>query len=247
MRCHRENENQDKKLCGGTGRNKMKERIRKHIDGLFKDAPKTRKAMELKEEMIQNTLEKYQDLVGEGYQEEDAYQNVINSIGDVTELFGELEEKNLLNLPEDLRRKRAMLKTIAVGLYIFAGAVFIMGMVIVDYYLSMMQEAGLLIFAATIFLCIPPTCMLVYAANMYPAFSKKEENLVETYKEAVHARNKKKAVKVSVGVIIWLVTITIYFIISFVTYKWQVTWITFLIGACAQAISELIFNLRRSD
>lgn len=225
----------------------MKERIRKHIDGLFKDAPKTRKAMELKEEMIQNTLEKYQDLVGEGYQEEDAYQNVINSIGDVTELFGELEEKNLLNLPEDLRRKRAMLKTIAVGLYIFAGAVFIMGMVIVDYYLSMMEEAGLLIFAATIFLCIPPTCMLVYAANMYPAFSKKEENLVETYKEAVHAKNKKKAVKVSVGAIIWLVTITIYFIISFATYKWQVTWITFLIGACAQAISELIFNLRRSD
>lgn len=248
MRCLRENENHyDTSLCSGKGRNKMKERIRKHIDGLFKDAPKTRKAMELKEEMIQNTLEKYQDLIGEGYQEEDAYQNVVNSIGDVTELFGELEEKNLLNLPEDLRRRRAMLKTIAVGLYIFAGAMFITGMVVVDFYFYMMQEAGMLVFVATICLCIPPTCMLVYAANMYPAFSKKEENLVETYKEAVHARNKRKAVKVSVGVTIWIVTITIYFIISFATCKWDVTWITFLIGACAQAISELVFNLRRSD
>lgn len=227
--------------------NKMEARIRKHIDGLFKDAPKTRKAMELKEEMIQNTMEKYQDLVGDGFQEEDAYQNVINSIGDVTELFGDLEEKNLLNLPEDLRRRRAMLKTIAVGLYIFAGAMFITGMAVVDFYLSMMQEAGMLVFVATIFLCIPPTCMLVYAANMYPAFSKKEENLVETYKEAVHARNKRKAVKTSVGAIIWLVTITIYFIISFATFKWQVTWIAFLIGACAQAIAELVFNLRQSE
>ena len=47
----------------------MKEKIRKHINGLFTEAPKTRKAMELKEEMIQNTIEKYEDLVSEGYQE----------------------------------------------------------------------------------------------------------------------------------------------------------------------------------
>ena len=65
----------------------MEEKIRQHIKELFAKAPRTRKAMELKEEMIQNTLEKYQDLAGEGFQEEDAYQNVINSIGDVTELF----------------------------------------------------------------------------------------------------------------------------------------------------------------
>ena len=63
----------------------MKEKIRKHINGLFTEAPKTRKAMELKEEMIQNTIEKYEDLVSEGYQEADALQNVIDSIGDVIE------------------------------------------------------------------------------------------------------------------------------------------------------------------
>ena len=51
--------------------------------------------MDLKEEMTQNTIEKYQDLIGEGYQEEDAWQMVTASIGDVTELFHELEEPDL--------------------------------------------------------------------------------------------------------------------------------------------------------
>ena len=62
----------------------MKEKIQKHIDALFTNAPKTRKAMELKEELTQNTIEKYEDLISEGYREEDAFQNVIGSIGDVS-------------------------------------------------------------------------------------------------------------------------------------------------------------------
>lgn len=50
----------------------MKEKIQKHIDALFTNAPKTRKAMELKEELTQNTIEKYEDLISEGYREDDA-------------------------------------------------------------------------------------------------------------------------------------------------------------------------------
>lgn len=102
----------------------MNEKIKKHINLLFQEAPKTRKAMDLKEEMLQNTMEKYQDLLKEGYSEEDAFQNVISSIGDVSELFEELEEKNLFNLSEADRRKKAMLTAVAVGLYIFAGIAF---------------------------------------------------------------------------------------------------------------------------
>mgnify|MGYP006990371118 CR=1 FL=1 len=64
-------------------------------------------------------------MIQEGrYSEEDAYQNVIQSVGDVNELFDDLEEKSLLELPEKDRKKRAMLKAVAVGLYIFAGVIF---------------------------------------------------------------------------------------------------------------------------
>ena len=211
----------------------MKEKIQKHIDALFTNAPKTRKAMELKEELTQN-----------------AFQNVIGSIGDVSELFEDLEEKNLLTLPEADRKKKATLTAVAVGLYIFAGVVFLFfsliqntcfefGFDYFDYSLFGLVLGGLI--------CIAPTCMLVYAAHMYPTFHKKEDSLVEDYKEAKYSANREKAIKSSVSALIWILTITLYFIVSFATWCWYATWIIFLIGACAQAIAVLALNLRRKE
>ena len=162
----------------------MKENIRKHIDGLFADAPKTRKAIELKEELTQNTIEKYEDLISEGYREEDAFQNVISSIGDVNELFEVLADKNLLTLSEADRKKKAILTAVSAGLYIFAGVVFLachlimqispvltLGYGYFDYNLLGLILAGLI--------CIAPTCMLIYANHMYPSFREDENSLGE--------------------------------------------------------------------
>lgn len=225
----------------------MNEKIRRHISGLFEGAPKTRKAMELKEEMIQNTIEKYEDLIGEGYQEEDAYQNVVDSIGDVTELFEDLKDRSLLMLPEEDRRKKAMLHAAAVGIYIFAGVVFLVCMGINEMYFGMRPEIGLLGLALAGLVCIPPTCMQIYAAHMYPNYSKKEDNLVEIYKEAVHANSREKAVKKSLSLIIWMVTLLVYFLTSFLTQHWEMTWLLFFVGGCAQTILWLVFSLRHSD
>ena len=127
----------------------MKEKITKHINELFRDAPKTRRAVELKEEMTQNTIEKYEDLLGEGCQEEDAFRIVVDSIGDVTELFEDLKDRSLFLLPEEQRRKRAVLKAAAVGIYIFAGVVFIISMVVSEMYYALAPEGGILGLALT--------------------------------------------------------------------------------------------------
>ncbi len=228
----------------------MYNRIKNHIDALFTSAPRTRKALDLKEEMTQNTIEKYEDLVSEGYAEEDAFQNVIHSIGDVSELFPDLEESNPLTLSETDRRKKAMLTAIAVGLYILAGVTFFACVLIED---SLMFTVGNRIDYSTLGLvlagaiCIVPTCLLVYAANMYPNFQKKEDNLVEAYKEARYENNKDKAVRTSISAIIWTLTLALYFIISFMTMLWYITWVIFLIGGCVQAVAELIFSLRRKE
>ena len=87
----------------------MNERIVKHMDMLFEAAPRTRKTLELKQEMTQNANDKYQDLIAEGYSDEDAYQNVIGSIGDVSELFEDLEEKTPYTMSEADRKKKALI------------------------------------------------------------------------------------------------------------------------------------------
>lgn len=223
----------------------MKEKITQHFNQIFAEAPKTRKALDLKQEMMQNAMDKYDDMVAEGYSEEDAYRNVIESIGDVRELFSEMEVKNLLTLSEEDRKKKAMLTAIAVGMYIFAAAVFFfLGNFnyMIDGWNVSLDSLGLVI---ALLICIAPTIMLVYAANMYPDYMKKEErDMVEEYKESKHNRNKENAVRRSINSIIWTLTLVLYFIISFVTFEWEVTWIIFLVAICVQSIVRLIFSLR---
>ena len=225
----------------------MIETIREHIDNLFAEAPKTRKAVDLKEEITQNTIEKYQDLLAEGYSQEDACQIVLDSIGDVTELFADLKESSSSTLSDGDRRKKATLRAVAVGLYLFAGAVFLSFQILDGIRFSTYIDLSMLSLVVTVLLCIPPTCMLVYAACMYPDFRRTEDTLVETYKEKAYLRSREKAVRSSVSSIIWLLTVTLYFIISFATFHWEVTWILFLVGGCMQAIAALIFSLRRDN
>lgn len=219
----------------------MDEKIRQYFNTIFADAPKTRMALDLKQEMTQSAIDKFDDLVADGYSEEEAYQNVIASIGDVTELFPAVEEKNLLVLSEKDRRKKAMLTAASVGMYIFAGAVFFFFGII-----SQTEElpSGLgLVYA--IVLCIPPTVMLVYAANMYPNYTRKEkQSMVEQYKEERYDCNKGKALIKSINSVIWTLTLVLYFVISFATYSWHVTWIIFLIAICVQRIVKLVFELK---
>lgn len=223
----------------------MKEQITKHIEELFAEAPRTRRAVDLKEEILQNTLEKYQDLRSEGYNEEDACQIVLNSIGDVTELFSELEEPNPLRLSAEERKKKAMLKAVSAGLYVLALGVYMVFLMADNMFYFGWPYLGMAGITAAALICIPATAILVYAAHMYPDFHKNKDTLVEGYKERAHIRNKERAVRISVNAIIWLLTVTFYFIVSFATFYWHVTWIIFLVGGCAQAVAALIFSLRR--
>ena len=224
----------------------MKDKIKQHFNQLFDDAPKTRKALDLKQEMTQNALDKYEDMVHEGYSEEDAYQNVIQSIGDVSELFDDLEEKNLLTLPEADRKKIAMLKAVAVGMYILAGVVFFALEMMVEMPGSGWMNYEGLGFVVAGLICIAPTIMLVYTANMYPGYSKKEDtDMVEEYKRTKYLNNRDKAIMGAVSSIIWTLALVMYFVISFTTSAWHITWVIFLIAACAQSVAALVMSLRK--
>ena len=43
----------------------------------------------------------------------------------------------------------------------------------------------------------------------------------------------------------WSIIVVIYFIISFMTMAWHITWIIFLIGSAIQGIIHAIFELRK--
>lgn len=72
----------------------MENKLRAYMDHLFQDVPNTKKAVEVKEEILQNIVDKYHDLVAEGKSEEAAYNIAIASIGDLDELLASLKDSS---------------------------------------------------------------------------------------------------------------------------------------------------------
>jgi len=67
----------------------MNEKLRNHVNILFAAAPKTAKAEEIKEELLTNLDDKYNDLLAQGYDSMAAFHIVLSGIGDIDELFKE--------------------------------------------------------------------------------------------------------------------------------------------------------------
>lgn len=102
----------------------MENKLRAYMDHLFQDVPNTKKAVEVKEEILQNIVDKYHDLVAEGKSEEAAYNIAIASIGDLDELLASLKDSSQTPNQMDSenymawRKKSAIRISIAIMLYI---------------------------------------------------------------------------------------------------------------------------------
>lgn len=213
----------------------MNEEIKKYIDDLFLKAPKTKAAYELKEELMANSNERFYDLLKEGVPEGDALDIVMTSIGDIDQLFPDMNSTGSLNRHSDEHlKKNAAIKAVAIALYIIGFAVW---MTMDQFVGTDLGFVVMLIFAAV------ATGMLVYINTAYPSYKKKDDTVVENFKEWNSNKTNNKAVEKSVNTIIWMMVLVAYFIVSFATGAWHVTWILFLAGACVQAIATLLFNL----
>jgi hypothetical protein len=67
---------------------------------------------------------------------------------------------------------------------------------------------------------------------------------VEEYKEWKSQSSRRKAIRGSISMIIWLTATILYFLISFTTMAWHITWLVFIAAACAEAIATLLFNIK---
>ena len=70
----------------------MNAKLRNHVDILFAAAPRTNRAAEMKEELLVNLNEKYDDLLREGYDTTTAFHIALSGIGDLDELLQECSQ-----------------------------------------------------------------------------------------------------------------------------------------------------------
>ncbi|HWR18674.1 MAG TPA: permease prefix domain 1-containing protein [Clostridia bacterium] len=216
----------------------MEAKLRAYVEALFEQAPKTRKAYELKEEMIQNLVEKYHGLCDEGKPEEVAYNIAVSSIGDTSELIAGLSEPMAPLTPEEQKKKNlyAGLTALAVMLYIVS--------IIPMIALSEMGNDILGLMLMLLMVAVA-TGLIIYIAMTKPKYRKTEDTMVEEFKEWKSTKDNRSEVFKSVKSAVWMLTVVSYFIISFGTGAWHISWIIFLIGVAAEQIVRAVFQLKK--
>lgn len=184
---------------------------------------------DIRMEILQNTLDRYDDLISQGKTPEAAYRLAISGIGDIGELLdGQTEpvysRENYRHAPvyaEDTTLEKLGLdlsrtmRAIAIGLYILSPIPLIgldmIGMDVLGVCLTLAIVA-----AATVLLVL---------------FRRKAEEPVD-YARWEPASGHGKSMKKSINSLISTIGLVLYFIVSFATGAWYITWLIFpIIGA----------------
>lgn len=233
----------------------MKERIKAHINEMFRGAALTIANAELREEILNNTLDRYDDLLAEGENEEAAYQEAIGGIGDVSQLIEREEDIRQAQWEAQSRGSQQSRVPPAVQTHIYPddeveerqeadgswsweyqagptkkvanslqGVVWMLGLAL---YFFISFRYDLWYISWVLFLILPAISCFLDA----------------------WALSRIKGVQASRGGVIgglWMGILSLYFIVSFGTGAWHVTWILFLVATALTSVVNAIYDLERS-
>ena len=215
----------------------MDEKLRRYIDGLFQDAPQTKNVVELKEEMLQNLIEKYMDLINEGKSEEAAYNIAVAGIGDINELVKDMNTVKNTAVMSAQKQKSAMLTSVAVMLYILSIVPILIFLGNPFHFFN-----GVIGFIVIITFA---TGILIYNGMTKANYEKVEDTMVEEFRAWKTNRADRRSTRLSVSVALWSMILALYFIISFSSYAWHITWVIFVIGVAVEALINIFTSIRK--
>lgn len=216
----------------------MENRLRNHIDILFSNMPQNQNTQEIKEEMLQNLIEKYYDLLAEGKNEETAYSITIASIGDISSLF-EKESPIDPQVIQKQKNKSALLTSIAIMLYILCVVpciIFSMsGNVMLN---SVLGPVLMFVMIAA------ATGLLIYNSKTKIKSNHNRETMVDEFKQWQSGNPSQAGKYKSIKGVLWSVTVLIYLLVSFLTFAWYITWIIFIIAVAVEQVIKLIIEIK---
>ena len=207
----------------------MREQLIQYVNLLFAGAPDSE---DIKQEILQNTLDRYDDLVSQGKQPEAAYRLAISGIGDVNEILGApvrhtaaqppvaINEES----PEDVKRKK--LRAAAIALYIVCAVPLIILSEIAD---------GMIGLALTILLAATATYLIIISGKPDP-----DDEADETIEKPEHPVKKRIADFIGTAALV------IFLAVSFITGAWFITWLIFPIASCIRGLANAVIDLKEA-
>ena len=209
----------------------MREQLQQYVELLFAGAPDSE---DMKQEILQNTLDRYDDLIAQGKVPEAAYRLAIAGIGDISEILGTpqpapqhtpspaLEEPVEQDTP-----KKKMLRAVAIGLYILS--------VIPLFVLSEMgmDTLGL---CGTISIVAVATVAILMGSKKNPSEDTREPEVL----------TQRQELDKSIRTLVNILTVAVYLGISFATGAWYITWLVFPIAGAVRGLVKAILDLKEA-
>ncbi len=194
---------------------------------------------DIKQEILQNTLDRYDDLVSRGRTPEEAYRQAITGIGDVNEIINgkaDFAEENrppvYAPVPEFDSTAAAvsrLMRALAIFLYIVSPVPLFLFSRLGWF------EVGLC--CLLIIVGIATALLLLFKS---PKAQEQHQEYIE-YTDRPRNSGSQRELKKSVGKLISTVGLVLYFIISFATGAWFITWLIFpIIGAVKGVVNSCI-------
>lgn len=216
----------------------MREQLTQYVNLLFAGTTDT---YDIQQEILQNTLDKYDDLIAQGWTPEAAYRQAISGIGDIDEILGRQAQSATqfpAPQPEAAKSKRKLLRSIAIALYIICAIPVIL-----------FEDSNLGV-CLTLLIAAIATAIIIIAGK-----DEKKESFATAVTETGSYPPKKgewtatpqQKLRKSISSVIWIVGICFYLLISFASDAWFITWLVFLILPAIQGLVNAIFDLKEAE
>lgn len=213
----------------------MREQLTQYVNLLFAGAHDSE---DIRQEILQNTLDRFDDLVARGSTEEAAYRQAIAGIGDVGELLGG-ESPDARPQPEIVDplpgfegtapAVARMMRAVAIFLYIVSPVPLLL--------LDTLGWDNIGMCLTLVIVAIATLLLLTFKA---PAGKKAAQDS----QQAAGTAEGRKNLDASIKSLMRTLGVVLYFVISFSTGAWLVTWLIFPIEKALEGVVCAGLDLR---
>lgn len=209
----------------------MREQLIQYVNLLFAGA---RDCEDMKQEILQNTLDRYDDLIAQGKVPEAAYRLAIAGIGDISEILGtsrqDMPSVSYAWTKTETRYNdtpaKKLLRAVAIGLYILC-----------PLPMFILAEMGM----ETIGLC--GMLSIVAVATVLIILGGKKSVEFEAEVKSNRSQTPQQELRKAIHSVINTVGFVLYFVVSFATGAWFITWLIFPIMGAAWGLTKAILDL----
>lgn len=202
----------------------MEQKLQAYVDSLFSSVPESDRAYAVKSETLGRLILEYNRLVSEGKAPDEAYGLAVASLGDVGAVLASARG-DLSHTANGKTEKRKLCTALAVAMYILCPIPVIL----------LQNEIGVCL----LFVIVAFATGLIIASSV----SKKNGKI----KLDAPEEKKKSGLAKALSSALWAVIIGGYFVLSFLTGAWHITWLVFLIGTALEGVVNAIVELIGKD